>query len=241
MADEPIKRRALVTGANRGIGLEIARLLAKAGLDVLLGARTADKACDAAAALERAGLHVTPVALDVADTASIPAVLDDVVQRHGQIDVLVNNAGILIDGPGGFNARLVDMTDETMLRTWRTNVMGPAAIIRALLPGMLERGYGRIVNVSSLAGQLADMGSGFPAYRISKTALNALTRVAAAEAGEGDVKINACSPGWVRTEMGGAGATRSVEQGAETPVWLALLPGNGPTGGFFHDKAPVTW
>jgi NAD(P)-dependent dehydrogenase (short-subunit alcohol dehydrogenase family) len=106
---------------------------------------------------------------------------------------------------------------------------------------MIAREYGRVVNVSSLAGQLAGMGSGFPAYRISKTALNALTRIAAAEAGRGDVKVNACSPGWVRTGMGGPEASRLPDKGAETPVWLATLPSDGPTGGFFEDKKAVPW
>jgi NAD(P)-dependent dehydrogenase (short-subunit alcohol dehydrogenase family) len=106
---------------------------------------------------------------------------------------------------------------------------------------MIARGYGRVVNMSSLAGQLSGMSSGFPAYRISKAALSAVTRIAAAEAGKGDVKVNACSPGWVRTEMGGPNATRSPEKGAETAVWLATLPADGPTGGFFQDKASVPW
>jgi NAD(P)-dependent dehydrogenase (short-subunit alcohol dehydrogenase family) len=106
---------------------------------------------------------------------------------------------------------------------------------------MIARGYGRVVNMSSLAGQLTGMSSGFPAYRMSKAALNALTRIAAAEADKGDVKVNACSPGWVKTDMGGPEAPRSPEKGAETAVWLATLPSDGPTGGFFQDKAPIPW
>jgi NAD(P)-dependent dehydrogenase (short-subunit alcohol dehydrogenase family) len=152
-------------------------------------------------------------------------------------------AAILIDGPGGFDASLFEMADETFLRTWETNVLGPAVVVRALLPGMIARGFGRVVNMSSLAGQLSDMRSGFPAYRVSKAALNALTRIAAAEAASGgnDIKINACSPGWVRTDMGGLQAPRTPEKGAETAVWLATLPADGPTSGFFQDKTPVPW
>jgi NAD(P)-dependent dehydrogenase (short-subunit alcohol dehydrogenase family) len=128
-----------------------------------------------------------------------------------------------------------------VLETFKTNTLGPLQLIQAVVPHMKARGYGRIVNLSSGAGQLADMGGGFPAYRMSKAALNALTRIAAAELGPGDIKINAMCPGWVKTAMGGPGATRSVEKGAETAVWLATLPADGPTGGFFRDRKPIPW
>ncbi|MBN9280920.1 MAG: SDR family NAD(P)-dependent oxidoreductase [Hyphomicrobium denitrificans] len=236
-----MNKTALVTGANRGIGFAIARQLAELGITVLAGVRNGASAASATAAFGKIGVDVQPVILDVANVAALPSALKDVEQRHAPIDILVNNAAILIDGPGGFDASLFDMTDETFRLTWETNVLAPAAIIRTLLPGMIARGYGRVVNVSSLAGQLAGMGSGFPAYRISKTALNALTRIAAAEAGRGDVKVNACSPGWVRTGMGGPEASRLPDKGAETPVWLATLPSDGPTGGFFEDKKAVPW
>lgn len=236
-----MNKTALVTGANRGIGFAIARQLAELGITVLAGVRNGASAASATAAFGKIGVDVQPVILDVANVAALPSALKGIEQRHAPIDVLVNNAAILIDGPGGFDASLFDMTDETFRLTWETNVLAPAAIIRTLLPGMIARGYGRVVNVSSLAGQLAGMGSGFPAYRISKTALNALTRIAAAEAGRGNVKVNACSPGWVRTGMGGPEASRLPDKGAETPVWLATLPSDGPTGGFFEDKKAVPW
>jgi len=241
MADRNTKNTALVTGANRGIGFAIACRLAELGISVLAGVRNEANANGAATAFGKLGVNVVPIILDVADTVKLQSVLTEIEQRHAPIDILVNNAAILIDGPGGFNASLFDMTDDTLRRTWETNVVAPAAIIRTLLPGMIARGYGRVVNVSSLAGQLAGMSSGFPAYRMSKTALNALTRIAAAEAGRGDVKVNACSPGWVRTDMGGPDAPRSPEKGAETAVWLATLPPDGPTGGFFEDKKAVPW
>jgi NAD(P)-dependent dehydrogenase (short-subunit alcohol dehydrogenase family) len=236
-----MNKTALVTGANRGIGFAIARQLAELGITVLAGVRNGASAASATAGFGKIGVDVQPVILDVANVAALPSALKDIEQRHAPIDILVNNAAILIDGPGGFDASLFDMTDETFRLTWETNVLAPAAIMRTLLPGMIAREYGRVVNVSSLAGQLAGMGSGFPAYRISKTALNALTRIAAAEAGRGDVKINACSPGWVRTGMGGPEASRLPDKGAETPVWLATLPSDGPTGGFFEDKKAVPW
>jgi NAD(P)-dependent dehydrogenase (short-subunit alcohol dehydrogenase family) len=241
MAGRKAPKTALVTGANRGIGFEIARQLAEQGITVLAGARSDKKAQAAGAAFAEIGVTVVPVVLDIAAAKRMPAILAEIERRHGPIDVLVNNAAILIDGPGGFGASLFEMTDDTFRRTWETNVLGPATIIRALLPGMIARGFGRVVNMSSAAGQLSDMGSGFPAYRVSKTALNALTRIAAAEAARGDVKVNACSPGWVRTDMGGAEAPRTPEKGAETAVWLATLPTGGPTGGFFQDKAPIPW
>ncbi len=241
MPGPQMNKTALVTGANRGIGFAIARQLAELGITVLAGVRNGASAASATAAFGKIGVDVQPVILDVANVAALPSSLKDIEQRHAPIDILVNNAAILIDGPGGFDASLFDMTDETFRLTWETNVLAPAAIIRTLLPGMIARGYGRVVNVSSLAGQLAGMGSGFPAYRISKTALNALTRIAAAEAGRGDVKVNACSPGWVRTGMGGPEASRLPDKGAETPVWLATLPSDGPTGGFFEDKKAVPW
>lgn len=241
MPGPQMNKTALVTGANRGIGFAIARQLAELGITVLAGVRNGASAASATAAFGKIGVDVQPVILDVANVAALPSALKDIEQRHAPIDILVNNAAILIDWPGGFDASLFDMTDETFRLTWETNVLAPAAIIRTLLPGMIAREYGRVVNVSSLAGQLAGMGSGFPAYRISKTALNALTRIAAAEAGRGDVKVNACSPGWVRTGMGGPEASRLPDKGAETPVWLATLPSDGPMGGFFEDKKAVPW
>ena len=241
MADLNTPKTALVTGANRGIGFAIAHRLAELGIFVLAGVRNEAAAIAAGAAFEKLGVDVDPVVLDVTKTAALPSVLTEIEQRHAPIDILVNNAAIMIDGPGGFNASLFEMTDGTFLRTWETNVLGPTVIVRTLLPGMIARGYGRIVNMSSLAGQLTGMSSGFPAYRMSKAALNALTRIAAAEADTGDVKVNACSPGWVRTDMGGPEAPRSPEKGAETAVWLATLPSDGPTGGFFQDKTSVPW
>jgi NAD(P)-dependent dehydrogenase (short-subunit alcohol dehydrogenase family) len=161
------------------------------------------------------------------------------VERElGRLDILVNNAGVLID-PKGTRAATAD---ATVLRdTLETNLIGALFATQACLPLMRARGYGRIVNISSELGQLGSMGSGTPAYRISKTALNALTRMLAVELSGTNVKVNAMSPGWVRSDMGGLAAPRSLDQGADTAVWLATLPDDGPSGGFFKDRMPIAW
>lgn len=234
-------RIALVSGANRGIGLEIVRQLSRLGVVTAIGARDPAKGAAAADQLLSEGLEVPVVPLDVDDERGAPNAIAEMVRLFGRCDVLVNNAAILIDGPGGIKASLFDLDSAVARRTFETNVLGPLRLIQAVAPLMREKGYGRIVNVSSGAGQLTDMGSGYPAYRLSKTALNALTRIAAAELAGANIKVNAACPGWVRTDMGGPEATRTVEEGAETPVWLAMLPDDGPTGGFFRDKAAIPW
>jgi NAD(P)-dependent dehydrogenase (short-subunit alcohol dehydrogenase family) len=232
---------ALVTGGNRGIGLEIVKQLSRAGLMAVLGSRDVGKGREAAAKLASEGLEPPAVALDVNDEASIRAAIEEVISLFGRIDVLVNNAGVLKEGQSPDASKVLDLSPELAMETYRTNTLGPLRMIQAVVPIMQKGGYGRVVNLSSGAGQLSDMRAGYPAYRMSKAALNALTRVTAAELGPSPIKVNAMCPGWVRTDMGGPNATRSVEQGAETAVWLATLPDTGPTGGFFRDKAPIAW
>jgi len=232
---------ALVTGANRGIGLEIVRQLARRGMTAALAARSLAKGKAAAASLRAEGIEVPVVALDVTDGDSVQAAVADILARFGRIDVLVNNAGILEEGFNPEAASVFDTPIDRVMKTFATNTVGPLRLIEAFVPGMRERGYGRVVNLSSGAGQLSDMGAGYPAYRMSKAALNALTRITAAELGRGNVKINAMCPGWVRTAMGGPNATRTVDKGAETAVWLATLPADGPSGGFFRDMKPFPW
>jgi len=235
------KRVALVTGANRGMGLEIVRQLSRLGLIAVLAARDLEKGKVAAATLAAEELDVPIVALDVTDADSIRAAVAEVRCLFGRIDVLVNNAAILKEGLLPEDTSVLDVSGDLVNQTFLTNTVGPLRMIQATVPGMRERGYGRIVNLSSGAGQLAEMGGGFPAYRLSKSALNALTRITAAELGAHEIKVNSVCPGWVRTDMGGPHATRTVEHGAETAVWLATLPEDGPTGGFFRDMKPIPW
>jgi NAD(P)-dependent dehydrogenase (short-subunit alcohol dehydrogenase family) len=231
------RKIAVVTGANRGIGFEISRQLAQRGIYVILTSRDEAKGRAACQRLEGEGLDVAYHQLDVTDPASVRRLGDFVRDSYGRLDVLVNNAGILIDEQ---NSPLnVDL--DVVRRTMETNVYGPLSLCQALLPLMERHDYGRIVNVSSGMGQLSDMGGGYLAYRMSKTALNALTRILAAELQGTEVLVNSMCPGWVRTDMGGPSASRSVEEGADTAVWLATLPGGGPQGGFFRDRQPIPW
>jgi len=232
------QRTAIVTGANRGIGFEVCRQLAALGLRVVLTSRDAAKGDAAVAKLAASGLTVTARELDVTREASIAALAEWLEREFGGVDVLVNNAGILDSGSG---TRVLNTSAETLRNVLATNIEGPFLMCKALVPLMRRRQYGRVVNLSSGLGQLSDMGAGTPAYRVSKAALNALTRTLAAEVGGTNILVNSACPGWVRTDMGGPNATRSVEQGAETVVWLATLPDDGPTGGFFRDCKPISW
>lgn len=236
-----VTRTALVSGANRGIGFEIVRGLARLGVLPVIGARDPKDGMAAAEKLQSEGFDIPVVELDVDNDEGAQAAVTEVKRLYGRLDILVNNAAILIDEPGGFKASLFDLKAETFRKTMDTNVLGPIRLIQATVPLMREQEYGRIVNLSSSAGQLADMGSGYPAYRMSKAALNALTRITAAELGGGNIKVNAMCPGWVKTDMGGADATRTPEEGADTAIWLATLPEDGPTSGFFRDRKPIAW
>jgi NAD(P)-dependent dehydrogenase (short-subunit alcohol dehydrogenase family) len=230
-------RVSLVTGANRGIGLEVCRQLASKGLRAILTARDLSKAESAAKQLQDDGFDVTPMHLDVADNGSIERCAREAARRFGAVDVLVNNAAVLLDE----NADLLTMGVDDLRATFDVNVFGAVAVCQAFVPRMVERGYGRVVNVSSEAGQISTMTTYAPAYSMSKAALNAATRqLAAAVKGTG-VLVNSVSPGWVRTAMGGPGAPRSVEDGADSIVWLATLAANGPTGGFFSDRRRIEW
>ena len=227
-------RVALVSGGNRGIGREVARQLAEKGLAVVIGSRDPGQG-DAVA--RELGNGVVATQLDVTDEESVRSAISFVEREFGRLDVLVNNAGIA-DGWSGAAAE----ADFTRVKeVLETNLFGAWRLAKAALPLMRRNGYGRIVNVSSGMGQLSDMGGHSPGYRVSKTGLNALTRMLTAELQGENILVNSVCPGWVRTDMGGKNARRSVEQGADTPVWLATLPDGGPTGGFFRDREPIPW
>ena len=227
-------RRALVTGGNRGIGLQTCRNLGAEGMSVLLGSRNVALGDEAAAGLRAEMLSVTAIELDVADPVSITRLAEGLARDGIHVDVLVNNAGVIAPGD------LLTGSGDQMTEALDVNLLGPWRMAKAFMPAMAARGWGRVVNVSSAWGSFASGLKGPAAYAITKAALNALTVRLAREAGAG-VKVNAACPGWVRTRMGGESAPRSVIEGADTVVWLATLPDDGPTGGFFRDRKPAEW
>lgn len=228
---------ALVTGANRGIGLEVVRQLARKGFLVMLGSRNAKKGERQAKRLRDEGLAtIMSLQLDVSNERSIEKAYRFIKKEFGRLDVLVNNAGIFIDSGSTLNAKL-----DTIRKTFEVNTLAAFRLSQLFLPLMIKNKYGRIVNVSSGMGQLDDMYGGSPGYRISKTALNAVTRIFAHEAKGKGVLVNSVCPGWVKTDMGGPEAELPVEKGADTIVWLATLPSKGPTGGFFRQRKRIPW
>ena len=225
---------ALVTGANRGIGKEVCRQLAERGARVLLSARDLSKA--EAAVDELALDNVIAAQLDVSDEASIAALRDRIESEFGRLDILVNNAAIHYDNWQSAVTADLNVVQEALV----TNLYGPWRLTQALLPLLKKSDRARIVNVSSGAGALTTMAAGPPAYSTSKVALNALTRMLAAELQPDGILVNSICPGWVATEMGGAGG-RPIPDGAAGIVWAALLPDDGPSGGFFRDEQQLDW
>lgn len=230
------QRVALVTGANRGIGLEVCRQLAAQSFTVLLGSRDAEKGRAAAKQIGRGDGTIEAVHLDVTDQASIDTTRAAISERYGRLDVLINNAAIAYDT----DQRAVSVDLEHVRRALDTNLFGAWRMCQACLPLLRRSAHGRIVNVSSEGGSLASMGGGTPAYSTSKVALNALTRMLAAELRSAGILVNSVCPGWVATDMGGPGG-RPVAEGAASVVWAAMLPDSGPTGGFFRDGKLLAW
>jgi NAD(P)-dependent dehydrogenase (short-subunit alcohol dehydrogenase family) len=222
-------RTALVTGGNRGIGLEACRQLAAAGLDVVLTARDPERAQDAARRLGVRGEQ-----LDVSDPDSVTACARRLSDARIDVDVLVNNAGIYPTTP------LLRVDEATLRESFEVNAFGAWRTCRAFVPGMRGRGWGRVVNVSTGYAHLTEAAPGAGAYGWAKTTLNVLTRMVAAEAGP-RVLVNAVDPGWVATRMGGDGAPTPVAEGTDTLVWLATLPDGGPTDGFWHQRRRQPW
>ena len=233
----PDKKIAVVTGGNKGIGFGICRSLTKQGIRTILTSRDVSKGETAKKQLKQEGLDIIFHPLDVTDQSSIDLIASFLTNEFGHLDILINNAAIRKDaGMMG-----MDVPVEIVREMMETNLYGPLMLCQTLAPLLKKSPAGRIVNVSSGMGSLASMGGGSPAYRITKTALNAMTKVLASEFQGTGVLVNCCHPGWVRTDMGGRGASKSIDEGADTPVWLALLPKEGPTGGYFQDRKPMPW
>lgn len=239
------RRVALVTGANRGLGLEIARQLADHGITVVIGSRDPEKGAAAAQSLQSDRRSVDYRLLDVTQATTIQAIVADVIDRYGRLDILINNAGIMVDS----QTTILELDPTIFQNTLETNALGPLLLSQACIPHMRDNRYGRIVNISSTLGSLTDIAAPdseyavvlSPAYRLSKALLNGLTVLLAKELQGTNILINSACPGWVRTRLGGERAPLMPTQGAETPVWLATLPDDGPTGGFFREKRPIPW
>ena len=263
MAKKVNSRIALVTGSDRGIGFEVSRELGQLGYTVILTAPDPKKGRAASSKLRKEGLNIVFHALDVASDRSVAQLRKFVASKFRRLDVLVNNAGVMLDVghsklEGSLAKRLKKIPSrkdygqgrpllETGLEliriTLEINTLGPLRMSQAFIPMMKKAGYGRVVNVSSRLGQLQDMGDEdtVPAYQLSKTALNAVTRMLSDDCRGTNVAVNSVCPGWTRTALGGAGAPQTTRQAAQTIIWLATQPDSGPTGDFFAEKKRISW
>lgn len=230
-------KRALVTGANRGIGLEVVRQLLKQNFQVILACRNSKLGEEAAQSIGKLSSNVTILELDISKQDSIDSCGEKFSERFDSLDVLVNNAGILLDA----SETILSVGEAVIEKTINTNSIGPLRVTRAFLPDLKKSADARVINVSSLAGQLKDMGSWAPAYSISKTTLNAVTCLLSNELSPHGIKVNSVSPGWIRTEMGGQDAPGTLEEGADTIVWLATKAPAELTGKFLRDREETDW
>ena len=239
-----MKKIAVVTGANRGMGFETARQLAQLDMEVVLTSREAAAAREACVRLEAEGLTLVPFKLNITKPEDCAHLQGFLLKTYGRLDVLVNNAGAFFestDQAARDSTSAFTTAPEVMRQSFELNTLGALNVVQALLPLMQANKSGRIVNVSTGMASLQTMTRGWPGYRVSKTALNALTRIMADELRETDIKINAVDPGWVRTDMGGPFAMRSVEEGVDTTIWLATLGTEGPSGEFFYNRNVAQW
>ena len=240
------KKIAVITGANKGIGLETARQLGKQGITVLLGSRDLAKGEAAAKKLQGEGIDAQPLEIDVTDERSVRAAAEKVERAHGQLDILINNAGVMADDD---QKKVSEQSLEVWRKTFATNLFGLIATTQAFLPLLRKSEAGRIVNLSSILGSITYHATpGSPvydnkvaAYNVSKSAVNAFTVQLAYELKETKIKVNAAHPGWVKTEMGGAGATMELPDGAKTSVELATVGPGGPNGAFLHMGEVLPW
>jgi NAD(P)-dependent dehydrogenase (short-subunit alcohol dehydrogenase family) len=229
-------KAAFVTGANKGIGREVAQQLARKGFHVFVGARNRAAGREATDEIAKQGVKATFIELDVADNASVKAAVRAFSKITDRLDVLVNNAGIVVDGDDA----ILEISDDILRKTIETNALGALRVTRAFAPLLRKSKAPRVINVSSSSGQLTGGADGWaPAYSISKTALNGVTAQLAAALSK--FAVNSVCPGWVRTDMGGRSATRSVEEGADTIVWLASEAPQTLTGKFLRDRKEIPW
>jgi NAD(P)-dependent dehydrogenase (short-subunit alcohol dehydrogenase family) len=231
------KKIAIVTGANRGIGFETCRQLSQLGFLTILTSRDENKGTAAVESLLREGGDLIYHQLDVANFDSITKMASYVKENFKRCDILVNNAGVFLDR----GKSVYDVPLEVLQETLEINFFGALNMCRALVPIMRNLQYGRIVNVSSGMGSIANMGGYSGAYKLSKLVMNGMTRIMADEIKDTNIKVNTMAPGWVRSDMGGPSAPRSLAQGADTIIWLATLQDDGPTGGFFEDRKTIPW
>jgi NAD(P)-dependent dehydrogenase (short-subunit alcohol dehydrogenase family) len=229
-------KTALITGANKGIGYEVARQLAAKGFHVFVGARNAKAGHKATEQILKQGGKATFLEIDVADNDSVTKATREFSNSEAHLDVLVNNAGIIADG----DETILEISDDLLRQTLETNTLGSLRVTRAFVPLLRKSKAPRVINVSSGSGQLTDGADGWaPAYSISKTALNGVTSQFAAALPK--FAVNSVCPGWVRTDMGGANASRSLEEGTDTIVWLATEAPHDLTGKFLRDRKEIRW
>lgn len=241
------RKIALITGANKGIGLETARQLAEQNIIVLIGARDLKKGEGAAKQLRDEDFEAHPIQIDVDDTESIGKAAAQVEREYGRLDILINNAGVMLDDS---KKKVSEQSLEIWRQTFDTNLFGLIATTQAFLPLLRKSKAGRIVNLSSILGSItyhATPGAPTydfkvaPAYDVSKAAVNAYTVHLAYELKDSKIKVNAAHPGWVKTDMGGQGANMEIIDGAKTSVALATIDENGPNGAYLHMGQPLPW